>query len=197
MTSTGFIAAAAAFAPLIAQEYDAALKLDEDNPRLDSLGYLGNLVALCLAEAPAQSLADLAAKAVVLKIQLPAGPAAGTLWDGASEQERLSWSMADDALRLAAAQWKADPAIGAADAYRQAHAAYNTFEGDDDSPESAALWRALEDAAAAAYRTVPATMQGVRALVETMLSHEAGCPPDRETAVALKTLKESFAEIRA
>lgn len=196
MKAAGFIAAAAAFAPVIEREYDVALKLDEDNPRLDAIGDLGNLVASCLAEAPAQSLADLAAKAVVLKIQLPPGRTNDVLCAGACEQERLSWSMAQDAMRLAAAQWKADPAVGAAEAYRRAHAAYNAFEGEDSSPESAALWQALEDAASAAYRTKPITAQGVRALVETMISREAGCRPDLETAIALKTLKVSFAEIR-
>lgn len=189
MKADGFIAAAAAFAPFIEREYDVALKLDEDNPRLDAIGSLGNLVAYCLAEAPAQSLADLAAKAVVLKFQLPPGRTNDVLCDGASEQERLSWSIANDAMRLAAAQWKADPAIGAADAYWLAHTAYNAFEGEDASLESVTLWQALEDAAATAYRTVPTTMQGVRALVETMISHEAGYRSDLGHAEPCRSIR--------
>lgn len=101
MKGLSFIAAASAFAPIVEAEYLAASSVSEDNPRLNRLGDLGNLIASCLAEAPAASLADMAAKSVVMKLQLPPTRDGAGLHECASEQERLAWSMAEDATRLA------------------------------------------------------------------------------------------------
>lgn len=195
MKNLSFIAAAAAFRPIVEAEYNAALAVHEDNPRLNGLGDLGNLIAACLAEAPAQSLQDMAAKALVLKIQLPDGRTSDVLWDGADAQERLAWSMSEDALRLAAQTFKIDPVLAACEAYHRAREAVNAFEGEDTSPASAALWRELEEATAAAYRTKPTTPRGVHAFLEVLLSNETGCMPDLETQVAMDTLRGSFAEL--
>jgi hypothetical protein len=96
-----FIAAAAAFAPIVDREHASAADLSEDNPRISKLSELGRLIAECLAEAPAQSFADVASKCVVLKIELPDGRSPEELWGGACQQEKLAWSVAQDAIRLA------------------------------------------------------------------------------------------------
>ena len=181
MKSLSFIAAAAAFAPIVEAEYVAALEVHEDNPRLDGLGDLGNLIAACLA--------------IVLKIQLPDGRTSDVLWNGADEQKQLSWSMAQDALRLAAQSLQADPVIAACEAYHRAREAVNDFEGPDSSPEAEALTKAWDDAAAECYRTVPTTAEGVRAFLEVLMKHEAGCAPTRETQIAMDTLRASFADL--
>jgi hypothetical protein len=195
MTRVSFIAAAAAFAPIVEAEYNAALEVHEDNPRLNGLGDLGNLIAACLADAPAQSLEDMAHKAVVLKIQLPEGRTSAELWNGADAEQRLAWSMSQDALRLATASAAVDPALAAAQAYHRASDAYNADESEDDSVEAKQMSQAIDDAAAAAYRIRPTTKAGIEALFGVMMRREAGCEPDLETFIALDTLKAAFAEV--
>ncbi len=82
-----------------------------------------------------------------------------------------------------------------ATAYWKARAAYNAFEGQDTAPESAALWRELEEATAAAYPTKPTTPRGVHAFLEVLLNNEAGCMPDLESHIAMDTLQGSFADM--
>lgn len=53
------------------------------------------------AEAPAASLADIAAKSVVMKIQIAPTLDGTAPHECCCEQERLAWSMAEDAMRLA------------------------------------------------------------------------------------------------
>jgi hypothetical protein len=184
-----FIAAMAAFAPIVEREHDAALTVNEDNPRLTAINALADALATCMVEAPAASLRDLSDKGVILKIRLPAGRPAGTLWDGADLQEQLAWGIAEDALRLARGSSANDPAVAAAEAYFTAVMAVNTHPGNLGDAEFDRLFQASEAAALAAYRIRPTTRAGAHAFLDMLLDHEAGCTADREVDIALETLR--------
>lgn len=190
-----FIAAMAAFAPIVEREHAAALDVHEDNPRLKAINDLADALAACMLEAPAASLHDLAAKSVILKIRLPAGRPAGTLWNGADLQDQLSWCIAEDAIRLAGGCSATDPAVAAAAAYFEAYDALNATTSHVKTPEWEALGDAVDEAATQAYQTKPATQEGLRALLEVMIEREKGCAPDDKTDVGLATIRSALGSV--
>lgn len=89
----------AAFAMRLNADYEALALADEDDPSLDDLGGILNEAIDFITRSSAVTLDGLAAKAEIVKLQLPHRH--GRLSSMASREEAIAWSLACDAIALA------------------------------------------------------------------------------------------------
>lgn len=141
-----------------------------------------------LARTRATTLAGLAAKAVAATRRND--PLTGNL----SPDERIVFSLLRDLLALGKQPTTSDdPALACARDYFEAWDRVNANAPEPGTPEHDALVAAWDEASGRCYRTKPGTIAGCLALVEVLISREAGCALNEETRVAVDTLRDGLA----
>lgn len=142
---------------------------------------------LCRTEAT--GLAGLVAKA------LAATRRNDPLTDESRADERLMVSILRDLLTLGKETKAAsdDPALACARDYFAAWDRVNAKAPTAGTPEHDALVTAWGEVSGRCYRTKPETVAGCLALVEVLISREAGYALNEETRVAVDTLREGLA----
>lgn len=90
---------------------------------------------------------------------------------------------------------QADPALTWARFYKLKLAAVGGSPSYCGEPEHDKLVQAWDAAARICYRKQPTTLAGCLALLEVILSREAGCVHDAETDIALETLRSGLARL--
>lgn len=142
-----------------------------------------------LCRTKATSLVGLVAKAVA------ATRRNDLLTDEMAPDEKLMRSMLRDLLALGKGAKAAgdDPAMSCARDYFAAWDRVNAQAPEPGTPEHDALVTAWDEIAGRCYRTKPESVPGCLALVEVLISREAGCALNEETRVAVDTLRDGLA----